>query len=372
VRLVCVSNNPFPYHTPILNELGRRSNLHVIYMSEQHPLGSFDDTWGVAPEFEHSLYWSRRLRWQTVDFRTQVSVGISARLARLSPDIIFFSSWGPLVWEPLIWKRRSGRGAVMWAESTAYSGLLRGRLANRIRRTILRNTDAFVSNGTQATAYLEMLGVPRAAIVTSCLPSPITARAVDDESPPGDVGPRFLFVGRLIQRKRVDLLLDAFAELLRHDPTATLTIVGDGPEHPRTEATAAALKSSVRLVGRKEGRALAAEYAQADILVVPSEREVWGLVVNEALAHGLYVVATDEVGSAHDLIQPGLGVMVRVGTKGALLDGLVQAAGAPRDAASRRARADSMSDKTPARFAEDILRACVLAKERSERARKRV
>jgi glycosyltransferase involved in cell wall biosynthesis len=376
MRLVYVSNGPLPYHTPILNELSRRLDLRVVYMSAGHPSdgfanlwGGFADPWGVKPTFSYTYHWSRALTWRTTDFRAQFSFGVSSHLRRLQPDVILFSSWGPLAWEPLLWKRWARRKAVMWAESTTSSGLLRGRTANQLRRLILSQADAFVSNGSRASAYLELLGADPARIVTSRLPSPLAdgalalcADALQTESPRDR--PRYLFVGRLVPRKRPLELLQSFALVMKEIPQATLKIVGDGPLMAEVSRWAQHLGQNVALAGRVEGAPLRPIYAEADILVLPSVREVWGLVVNEALAHGLYVIATDQVESAFDLLDEGSGTTVPADDAGALACAMIEAArNVPSDAAARAARARRVADCTPSAFARDIHRAAVLAVE---------
>jgi len=92
---------------------------------------------------------------------------------------------------------------------------------------------------------------------------------------------------------------------------------------------------------------------------VPSEREVWGLVVNEALAHGLYVIASDEVGAAGDLVGPDTGFVYPVGR----VDELARAMqAAPLASPESRLRAmETMRSVTPERFAADILAAAEIA-----------
>lgn len=367
MKLVCVSNGPLPYHTPILNELARLADLHVLYMSSGHPMGSFQDNWGVQPEFNHSTHWSLSLGSQASDFRAQFSLGVGLRLRTLNPDVIFFSSWGPLVLEPLLWKRLTRRKAVMWSESTSFSGLLRNKASDIIRRLILSQVDAFVTSGSNATSYLETLGVGGGRIVTSCLPSGGSnglaerpERGARPQAP--SAAPHYLFVGRLIPRKRPLELLRAFGPVAAELPGATLTMVGDGPLLPEVSRAAEPFGSSVSLRGRVEGEALHEVYAAADILVLPAVREVWGLVVNEALAHGLYVIATDQVGSAHDLLDETSGVIVSADSQ-PTLTGAMLAAGhnGVRDPAAREARIRRVAEHTPAAFARDICRAANLA-----------
>jgi glycogen synthase len=118
-----------------------------------------------------------------------------------------------------------------------------------------------------------------------------------------------LFVGRLIERKGVHLLIEAVAGLAAGQPEPTLTIVGDGPERQRLEAMARRLGLSDRIAFRGQlGReALAAAYRDAAILVLPAVTDAMPNVVLEAMASGLAIVTTRTGGA--ELVQ-GNGVVV--------------------------------------------------------------
>src|SRR5581483_11847005 len=117
-----------------------------------------------------------------------------------------------------------------------------------------------------------------------------------------------LFSGKLSRRKGPHLLLQA----LRLFPAAlrdrcVIVFVGGGAEHDRLKRMAEDSPAlHVRLVGFQTQRQLSAYYHAADLLVLPSvEAETWGLVVNEALQHGLPCVVSEAVGCAPDLIACG-------------------------------------------------------------------
>jgi glycosyltransferase involved in cell wall biosynthesis len=121
---------------------------------------------------------------------------------------------------------------------------------------------------------------------------------------------RFLFVGRLIERKGIDILLDAF----RAVEGGELWVVGDGPLADLVESAAAA-DQRVRFFRHLETTCLHDMYREADVLVLPALYDVWGLVVNEAQGYGLPVITTDQVGAAADLIDPGVtGLIVPAGS----------------------------------------------------------
>lgn len=371
VSVVAISQGPTPYYTPILNALSDHVRLHTIYMAKgddptarNSGWSDFSDRWGELPRFEHSFYGSLPIRVGRLDFLTRVSVGVSRELRRLNPDVVLVHSWGPVMIEPLLWTRRARRPAVMWTESGPRTGLLRDPISLFVRRRLVALADAFVSTGTPATRFIESLGADPRMVVRSCLPSLLaeTIAATPTAANPGDAsGTRFLFVGRLVELKRPIELAQAFLQALPSLPGATLTFVGDGPLRGPLAGIAAGTDGQIRVLERAEGPALVARYLDADVLVLPSVREVWGLVVNEALAAGLFVVATDQVASAFELLDKDSGLIVVADDPPKLVEAL-KAAGAVDQSASRRsARAARVAGCTPRSFAADLNRAIELA-----------
>ncbi len=115
----------------------------------------------------------------------------------------------------------------------------------------------------------------------------------------GDV-PTVLFVGGCGLRKGTPYLLDAFK---RVQTRATLRLVGRTNEELFSRL--GGLPAGVAAVGSKTGAALAAEYANADVFVLPSVEDGWGLVVNEAMSAGLPVIVSDAAGSA-EVVEDGV------------------------------------------------------------------
>jgi glycosyltransferase involved in cell wall biosynthesis len=363
-RLVFITESPTPYSTPILNELASRLRLHVVYLDrgrspgKGHALWSdFDDPWGQKPEFDHTFLPSLQFRLGMADFHTQMTAGSSFLLRRLKPDVLVVHSWGPPMVEPLLWARSTGRPSVMWVESTRDSGLLRGRLPTRVRRVIVGLADSYVSNGRSATDFALGLGAERSEISTSCLPSLVAQRLAETPLPRkvAESATKFLFVGRLVDLKRPVELARTFLSSPELSDS-TLTMIGDGPLRATLQDMAAG-DGRIRLPGRLAGESLMRAYLEADVLVVPSYREVWGLVVNEALAAGLYVVASDRVGSTHDLLDRESGVVVGADDDAALGRALVAATRAGRTLAARQKRRNRVIGCTPARFADDVVTA---------------
>lgn len=137
-----------------------------------------------------------------------------------------------------------------------------------------------------------------------------------------------LFSGKLSSRKGVDLIVPAIRRL--PDALRSRVVVvcaGDGALKSVIQAESASAPAIPLIVlGVQSQAGLSRWYHAADLLVLPSrEGETWGLVVNEALHHGLPVLVSDRVGCALDLVGPGTGVVCEADSVQALTDALLDA-----------------------------------------------
>jgi glycosyltransferase involved in cell wall biosynthesis len=116
-----------------------------------------------------------------------------------------------------------------------------------------------------------------------------------------------LYVGRLVPPKRVGDLVRAVSMLRSRLVPVRLVIAGDGPKREAIEHMVQRehLGSSVDMKGPVPHAEIPSLMRESDALVLPSEREAWGVVVAEAAAAGLVLVVSDAVGAMHDLVRPG-------------------------------------------------------------------
>jgi len=113
-----------------------------------------------------------------------------------------------------------------------------------------------------------------------------------------------LYSGRLAPQKRVDLLIDAFGAVADARPEWDLLVVGDGVcGDDLRRRVPERLRNRVIWTGFQEVDDCVAAYHSAHVLVLPSDREPWAVVVQEAMAVGLPVVASDVVGAARELVE---------------------------------------------------------------------
>ena len=146
--------------------------------------------------------------------------------------------------------------------------------------------------------------------------------------------PVILFASKLQARKRPGDLWEAYTRLSPdgvNEPWPYLIFAGEGEQRAELEAAVAKRRwNSVRFVGFQNQTKIPAYYAAADVFVLPSEREPWGLVVNEAMNAGKALIVSDEVGAGRDLIHDGVnGYVVPVGDLKTLAARLRQITGDP-------------------------------------------
>lgn len=112
---------------------------------------------------------------------------------------------------------------------------------------------------------------------------------------------RFGYVGRLVGRKQVDKIIKALGAMVKSGLDVELVVIGDGDEHAKLENIAEGLP--VKFTGKLFGAEKIQEIHSLDCLVLYSDYEPWGLVVNEALASGVPVIVSDRVGARRDLVE---------------------------------------------------------------------
>jgi glycosyltransferase involved in cell wall biosynthesis len=119
---------------------------------------------------------------------------------------------------------------------------------------------------------------------------------------------RFVYCGRLVSHKRVDLLFSAFLAIARQRPEWDLVVIGAGPDRVTLKNMIPHdLTERIIWAGFLDDQSVvSAIYRCSDVLVLPSDFEPWALVVNEAVAAGLAIVSSNVVGASAELVRDGV------------------------------------------------------------------
>ena len=164
---------------------------------------------------------------------------------------------------------------------------------------------------------------------------------------------RIVFAGRFVKTKRPQLLIDAFAEITKQRPEWDLVMVGaEDPtpslrrRMPLEKWVPAELRDRVIFTGfQKDQWVVSAIYRASDVLCLPSDREPWALVINEAAAAGQAIVASEVVGAAAELVRDGVnGRVVPTSDLKSLVEALLDVTAPDRIDAMRANSATVLAD----------------------------
>ncbi len=141
----------------------------------------------------------------------------------------------------------------------------------------------------------------------------------------------FFFCGQMIRRKGIDILLEAFTRLCQGNTLARLLLAGRPGELPALLQTLPVpVRSRIEYAGFKEPHELPEYFARADVFVLPSRYDGWGVVINQALGAGLPVICSEAAGASQDLVDPGQnGLRIPAGDAALLFDAMRKLADDP-------------------------------------------
>lgn len=266
----------------------------------------------VEFDYPYQVLYPRSLDSVTLWERIQ---GVFKTYHTFRPDLLTITGyydWAQVLL--LIYAKIRGTKVVISVESSQMDRE-RSKVKEGIKKAIFRITNGFFCFGTSSVNYLLSLGVPldKIAVHRAAVVDNTRIRKRYDQARQTALRPRdhrkFIYVGRLAPEKNLLTLLEAFKKATKADQLAGwgLILVGDGPERVPLEnfVKKNELSSLVQFTGGVAWQDVPDYLAQADVLILPSLSEPWGLVVNEALVCGMPVIVSHKCGCAADLVQPG-------------------------------------------------------------------
>jgi len=207
---------------------------------------------------------------------------------------------------------------ILWIDEWGMPKPLLRRLIDPIVNFMLTQSSAIIAHGEKHYRYLRSKDIEENKIFISGSVSWITPTKEDYDIASilskDFRGKKILYVGGLIERKGVQYLIEAFAKLVSEYNDLNLWIVGDGPLRSFLADLVRRLKieKNVTFFGWIPHNKIAPYFLSADVFVLPSWNEPWGLVINEAMSVGKPIITTFGVGSCYDLVKNGVnGFIVR-------------------------------------------------------------
>lgn len=306
-KVVFITNIPSPYRVDMFYYIQthiKELDFSVIYTST----GDANRHWSVEQDKVRNSYF---LKSKVINIKNDIdirSVHIPSKIApvlnKIKPEVVIAMEYNPAALKSLVWCKLHKVPFIHLTDGTLYSERNIGKVQKCARRIICKYADAFIASSTKSKEKLMAWGVDEKEIFVSLLTVDIT-KFLDMVKKP--IPGRILYVGSMVKRKGLDLLIDALSYV---EKEYELRIVGNGTEmeyeHLRKLATEKGVDQNIVWCGFKEGEDLIDEYRHAQIFVLPTREDCYGLVILEAMCSGLPIVTSKYADGSYDIVQDGI------------------------------------------------------------------
>lgn len=308
MRVLFMTNMPSPYRVDFFNELGKYCELTVMFERDRD---HSRDTRYKAGRFEN--FKAVFLKGISVSDAEAFCPAVVKLLSRKGFDCIivgnYYSPTGMLAIEYMRLKR------IPFVLSTD-GGMVKENLGfkYKLKRHFIGSASGWLSTGKMTTDYLVHYGADREKIViypftslrkSDILTVPLTKKEKMALRQKLGIKEKkiVISVGQFIYRKGYDVLLNACADL---NEEIGVYIIGGTPTEDYLKMKADLHLDRVHFVDFMSKQDLAEYYKAADLFVLPTREDIWGLVINEAMAYGLPVVTTDRCVAGVELVENGI------------------------------------------------------------------
>jgi glycosyltransferase involved in cell wall biosynthesis len=352
VKLAILTTHPIQYHVGWFRALAKRSgvDLKVLYCHEATPKEQADAGFGVEFQWDVSLFDGYAYRFlnnvardrRVSGFQGLDTPEIKEIIARERYDAVMVNGWHyKSAWQT-IWACWQTRTPVM-LRSDSHLNTERSTAKRAVKwplyRWFIPRLDGCLAAGQWSSDYFLHYGASRdrVFIVPHVVDTAYFRRQAEELrvqrgvlrtqwglDEPTTV---FLFAGKFTKVKRPLDFVRAVGDAARAGSPVAGLMAGDGPERVDCEAFVRSNNIPVTFTGFLNQSEIVRAYVAADVLVLPSESETWGLVANEAMACGVPCFVTDSVGCGPDLIvERETGYIFRKGDTAALTSLMISSA----------------------------------------------
>lgn len=316
--ILLVTNIPTPYRLPLFNRLSSRFSdagfsLKVVFCEHGYARRRFDLR-DEPVEFEHEyLNGGTVVDSKNTEKAYFLYRGLWKVLKRERPSKIIVAGFSPATIKVFFWGMLKGTPFYIWSGTINKGNRNAAPHRRWLRKVIISRAAGFIAYGSMAKKYLEDLGADsdRIAVATNAVDTDFFSNRTDEmrKKQAGKVPKlfNFIYIGYLVPRKQVEKVIEAAEMLSKLRKDFSVTIVGEGESRESLEnaCAKAGLSGMVRFEGYHQKEDLPAFLADADAFLFQTGYDIWGLVLNEAMAAGLPVIASVNAGATCDLIIDG-------------------------------------------------------------------
>jgi glycosyltransferase involved in cell wall biosynthesis len=320
MRIAILTNAPAPYRTPVFERIADSPGVEArVFFDSASGSAVVDHQPGYPHEFLKPVFSLQRRSYQDdEDWAEQTSMGFALgylpRLASFRPDVIVSGEFGWRTLNATVYAHAAKIPLLVWWEGTRFTERRLAAIRRCARRGFASASAGLLGFGRESVDYLRYIAREQTPVhfVPQAVDNEAIAKATDRwraqrERVREELGVRgvtLLCLGRLLPHKGIPQYISALRRLADAVPEGAFTALfaGEGPEAETIERATKDLPRAIRNLGMVSPGEVPRLFAASDLLVFPTLRDCWGMVVNEALAAGIPVLGSRYAGAAEELI----------------------------------------------------------------------
>jgi glycosyltransferase involved in cell wall biosynthesis len=272
MRILFYLNSPTTYQLNFFENLKKKKEVFVLYknnFSQNHKLKFKKKKWMFFLRRDNKLY-------------------IKTILKKINPNIIVIGGYKLNILDIYLNKKIK---KFFWLERVNNKNIIKNLIRNVYIKIKLKKADGIFAIGKEASKFYKSFNS------NVCnLPYSINVQ----KKIKNYQVPKFLFVGQMVERKGIKLILDTLKKLNTQE--YKFTFVGDGPLR-KDVINLSRQNKNIKYIKFKNELELNRIYMQNNILVLPSKYDGWGVVIIEAMARGMALLSSDNVGASKEYIK---------------------------------------------------------------------
>ena len=306
MKVLYLTTVPTPYKVAFFEELGKLCDLTVLFENKQ--VSYREKSWMVNDFHNFTAIFLRGFNIKD----KKISVEAIRIIKNRNYDRVIIGCYSTIT--QMIAQKYMIDHKIPFIHSSD-GGMIKedSALQKKLKSYFIKNASAWLGTGKVTTEYLEHYGAYENKIITY----PFTSIYERDILPVPDsmvVKRQFrnqlkmyedkivLSVGQLIHRKGIDILIKAASQL----NNTGIYIIGGTPSDEYVELKRKYNANNIHFIGFKDKNELSKYYRAADVFVLPTREDIWGLVVNEAMSYGIPVVTTNKCVAGMEMVEQGV------------------------------------------------------------------
>jgi glycosyltransferase involved in cell wall biosynthesis len=301
-KVIFINNTIAPYRIPLFNKINKimsseNIDTKVLFLSEKESVRE----WSIDYDSMKFKYEVLPILFQKRDMTTTTSDKIINRgyFKYLFADrvILFGYSYSTYLIFMFI-RKLLFKKTILFSESTISDKVRKNGIASKIKSLLIKHFfSSYMVPGIEAQQLIESYNIKsdRISIAQNAVEPFATIAEIEKD----DTYITILYVGRLAKEKNIDFIINNIPTNLTYK--YRLIIVGTGPEMEKLQNIS--VRFPVEFRGFQEGIELVKTFKESDILILASNSEPWGLVINEAIGMAVVPIVSDRVGCRHELVE---------------------------------------------------------------------